>query len=150
MRGPRSAAVRASSRVMRWASRRPRQCGRRRAGSRRHPDRYRDAGGGFVSINVGYAPHSYDDTTALLRSFRSQVDADASLVFAATTEDIDDAVASGRTAVAFDVEDSAPLDGDLSNVARLVSLGVRTMLPTYNHRNGTERDADAWTLTTPA
>ncbi|WP_262056721.1 hypothetical protein [Streptomyces sp. STR69] len=51
------------------------------------PARYRRAGGGFVSVNVGYAPHGADD--------------------------IDDAVRAGRVAVAFDLEDSGPLEGDL-------------------------------------
>lgn len=98
-------------------------------------DRYRGAGGGFVSLNVGYAPHSYADTARLLHSFRSQVAADANLVLAESVADVDAAAAAGHTAVAFDLEDSAPLDGDLGNIARLVDLGVRTLLPTYNHQN---------------
>lgn len=97
--------------------------------------RYRGAGGGFVSLNVGYTPQSHADTDALLRSFHSQIAADGNLLFAETVADIDAAAAAGRTAVAFDLEDSAPLDGDLINVARLAHLGVRTLAPTYNRQN---------------
>ena len=35
----------------------------------------------------------------------------------------------------FDLEDSPPLDDELDNLATLASLGVRTLLPTYNHAN---------------
>lgn len=33
------------------------------------------------------------------------------------------------------MEDSAPIGGDLDNLATLAALGVRTLLPTYNHAN---------------
>lgn len=35
----------------------------------------------------------------------------------------------------FDLEDSNPLDGDPANIAYFYDLGVRSMLPTYNHAN---------------
>ena len=35
----------------------------------------------------------------------------------------------------FDLEDSRPLDDNLDNLAGLGRLGVRTLLPTYNHAN---------------
>lgn len=97
--------------------------------------RYRPAGGGFVSLNVGYAPQSHADSIRLLDSFRTQVDADPDLVLGHTLAEIDDAAAVGRTAVAFDLEDSAPLDGDVGNLARFAEAGVRTLAPTYNHEN---------------
>lgn len=46
--------------------------------------RYRRRGGAFVSVNAGYSPHSFSDTTALLRHFRSAVDAHPDLELAAT------------------------------------------------------------------
>lgn len=97
--------------------------------------RFEHPGGGFVSVNVGYAPQSFADTMSLLSSFRDQISADPGLALADTVADIDRAVDLGRIAVAFDLEDSAPLDGDLGNVRVLADRGVRTLLPTYNHRN---------------
>ena len=97
--------------------------------------RFARPGGTYLSLNVGYAPHRTEQVLELLGSFRKQVDADERLMLAATIADVDAAAASGRTAVAFDLEDSNPLDGDLANVQRFYNLGVRTMLPTYNHRN---------------
>ncbi|MEV7766736.1 membrane dipeptidase [Microbacterium sp. NPDC086615] len=97
--------------------------------------RYRDAGGGFVSLNVGYAPHGPELTASLLRSFRAQVDAIEGVELASTVADIDRIAARGDTAVAFDLEDCAPLGGDLDAVGLLVAQGVRTLGPTYNHAN---------------
>ncbi|MBT0773663.1 membrane dipeptidase [Kineosporia sp. J2-2] len=33
------------------------------------------------------------------------------------------------------LEDCAPLDGDLADVGMLAGLGVRSLVPTYNHAN---------------
>ncbi|MEV0739739.1 membrane dipeptidase [Streptomyces sp. NPDC050549] len=97
--------------------------------------RYRRPGGSFVSVNVGYAPHSADDVTGLLTSWRERIAADDRLRLVATVDDIDDAVRAGSVAVAFDLEDSGPLEGDLDRVRHFYDLGVRTMVPTYNTRN---------------
>ncbi|AFA71935.1 putative M19 family peptidase [Gordonia polyisoprenivorans VH2] len=87
----------------------------------------------YVSVNVGYSPQSFDDSSLLLTRFRAAITDHPGLALATTPSDIEAAV--GRIAVAFDLEDSNPLDGDLDNVARFVDLGVRTMLPSYNHAN---------------
>jgi membrane dipeptidase len=92
--------------------------------------RYRRPGGALVSVNVGYAPQSLQDVLTLTEYFRQAVQAHPDLVLAETT-----GVAAGKIAVTFDLEDCAPLEGDLGNVARLAGLGIRTMLPTYNHAN---------------
>lgn len=97
--------------------------------------RYRRPGGSFVSVNVGYSPHSAAEVLALLHDWRSRVAADDRLRLAATVEDIDATASSDAVAVAFDLEDSGPLEGDLSRVRLFYDLGVRTMLPTYNRRN---------------
>lgn len=97
--------------------------------------RYRPAGGGLVSLNVGYAPHGPELTASLLRSFRAQVERIDGVALAATVDDVDRIAAAGDTAVVFDLEDCAPLGGDLDAVARLVAQGVRTLAPTYNHAN---------------
>ncbi|MGQ4597009.1 membrane dipeptidase [Nocardia sp. R6R-6] len=88
--------------------------------------------GSYLSVNVGYSRQSTTDCLALLRRFRSEALADSRFRLAGTLEDI------GRPdtiALAFDLEDAGPLGGDLGNVARFYDLGVRSLLPTYNHAN---------------
>ncbi|MFQ2879843.1 MULTISPECIES: dipeptidase [Mycobacterium] len=97
--------------------------------------RYHRRGGAFVSVNAGYSPHSFSDTIALLGHYRAAVDAHPDLELASGIDDVDQITSTGRIAVVFDLEDSAPLDDDLDNLATLASLGVRTLLPTYNHAN---------------
>jgi membrane dipeptidase len=97
--------------------------------------RYQRPGGSYVSVNVGYAPHSAADVLGLLDHFRARVLADGRLSLAATTSDIDRAHLGGQVAVAFDLEDSGPLEGQLDRVAEFYNLGVRTLLPAYNHGN---------------
>jgi membrane dipeptidase len=97
--------------------------------------RYRRPGGSFVSVNVGYAPHGTADVLGLLDAWRSAIAADGRLRLAASVADVDVAHRGAGVAVAFDLEDSGPLGGDLDRVRQFYDLGVRTMLPTYNHRN---------------
>jgi membrane dipeptidase len=97
--------------------------------------RYRRPGGSYVSVNVGYAPHSAADVVGLVSSWRERVTADDRLRLAGTVDDVAAARRAGEVAVAFDLEDSGPLDGDLRRVQQFYDLGVRSMLPTYNHRN---------------
>jgi membrane dipeptidase len=92
--------------------------------------RYRRPGETFVSVNVGYAPQRLADVLELVERFRQAVQDHPALVLAEAGDFPDDAIA-----VAFDLEDCAPLEGDLANVTRLAELGIRTMLPTYNHAN---------------
>ncbi len=95
--------------------------------------RYQRPSGAFVSVNAGYAPHSFADASALLNHFRHAIDAHPDLVLAGAAEDVPTIAHSGRIAVAFDLEDSRPLEGDLDNVPVFVDLGVRTMLPTRGY-----------------
>ncbi|OBI93412.1 membrane dipeptidase [Mycobacterium alsense] len=97
--------------------------------------RYRRGGGAFVSVNAGYSPHTFDDSTALLRHYRAAVDAHPEMELADDLDGVDAITHAGRIAVAFDLEDSRPLDDDLGNLAAFADLGVRTLLPTYNHAN---------------
>ncbi|UWZ49555.1 membrane dipeptidase [Dactylosporangium matsuzakiense] len=94
-------------------------------------ERYQRPGGAYVSVNVGYAPHSYADVTELIAAWAPRIAASDVLRPASGVGDI----ADGRVAVAFDLEDSGPLEGRLDRVREFYDLGVRTMLPTYNTRN---------------
>lgn len=97
--------------------------------------RYHRSGGSFVSVNVGYVPHSAADVTGLIMSWRERISLDDRLRLAASIDDIETAGHEGDVAVAFDLEDSGPLEGQLDRVPQFYELGVRTMLPSYNHRN---------------
>lgn len=97
--------------------------------------RFRRPGGTFVSVNAGYSPHSFSDTVALLRHFRYAVAAHPDMELADDIDDIAAITGAGRIAVVFDLEDANPIEDNLDNVAALADLGVRTLLPTYNHAN---------------
>ncbi|MEV6304206.1 membrane dipeptidase [Actinoplanes sp. NPDC051861] len=93
--------------------------------------RYQRPGGAYVSVNAGYAPHGHDEVVALLEDWRPRIEADERYVLVKNIGDLD----SSRVNVAFDLEDSGPLEGRLDRVREFYDLGVRTMLPAYNHRN---------------
>ncbi|MGW4982319.1 membrane dipeptidase [Streptomyces mirabilis] len=97
--------------------------------------RCRRPGGSFVSVNVGCVPHSAEDVTGLIASWRQRIAADERLRLAASVDDVEAAGRAGEVAVAFDLGDSGPLDGQLHQVRHFYDLGVRTMLPSYNNRN---------------
>ncbi|HEX6352629.1 dipeptidase [Actinophytocola sp.] len=97
--------------------------------------RYARPGGAYICVNVGYAPTTAAQTRALLNHFRAGIERDDHLMLAATVDDVDAAHADDRIAVAFDLEDAGPLEGDLDLVAEFYAAGVRSLLPTYNLRN---------------
>lgn len=97
--------------------------------------RFRRPGGAFVSVNAGYSPHSFADTMALLRHYRAAISAHPDLALAVDVGDVAAITGAGGIAVVFDLEDSRPLDDNLENLTVLADLGVRTLLPTYNHAN---------------
>ncbi|SFC56793.1 membrane dipeptidase [Nocardioides terrae] len=97
--------------------------------------RYRRDGGAFVCVNVGYAPHTREDSLGFLDDFRRQIEEHPELGLVGGVDEIDDAHDAGRIVVAFDLEDSRPLAGDLDMVDTFYDLGVRSLLPTYNTAN---------------
>lgn len=84
--------------------------------------------GSYVSVNVGYSPHSKSDSTALCEDFRRKALADSRFRMVEQVE-------RGVTTLAFDLEDSGPIEGDLDNVRHFYELGVRSLLPAYNYAN---------------
>ena len=85
--------------------------------------------GSYVSVNVGYSPHSKSDSTELCADFRRKALADSRFRM------VEQGEADGMITLAFDLEDSRPIEGDLDNVRHFYDLGVRSMLPTYNYAN---------------
>ncbi|MFD4457272.1 dipeptidase [Nocardia sp. NPDC058480] len=88
--------------------------------------------GSYLSVNVGYSAQTKDDSLALLHQFRDHAGADPRFRLVDRVSDIG---APEVISLAFDLEDSGPLDGDLDNVELFYDLGVRSLLPTYNHAN---------------
>ena len=99
--------------------------------------RYRDSGVDFVSLNIGMDLNSFDNTMQVLARYRSYVSSHPDqYVLALTVEDIRKAKESGKLAVAFDLEGSDPLLGNLNMISLYYDLGVRQMLLAYNKDNG--------------
>ncbi|QCB48964.1 membrane dipeptidase [Rhodococcus sp. PAMC28707] len=88
--------------------------------------------GSYVSVNVGFSPHSKAVVTALAQDFRRKALADGRFRM---VDAVDEPEAVELITLAFDLEDSGPLEGDLDNIRYFHGLGVRSMLPTYNHAN---------------
>ena len=98
--------------------------------------RYKDSGVNFVSLNIGMDMDSFENVIQVLAGFRNQISAHPDeYVLALTVKDILDAQASDRLAIAFDLEGSEPLLGNINLIAFYYDLGVRQMLLAYNRDN---------------
>jgi len=98
--------------------------------------RYRDSGVDFVSLNIGMDLNSFENTLQVLARYRSYVSSHPDqYVLALTVADIRMANESGKLAIAFDLEGSDPLLGNLNMISLYYDLGVRQMLLAYNKDN---------------
>ena len=98
--------------------------------------RYRDSGVDFVSLNIGMDMDSFENILQVLARYRNYITAHAEQhVLARTIDDILEAKESGRLAIAFDLEGSEPLLGNLNLISLYYDLGVRQMLLAYNKDN---------------
>ncbi|WP_433563550.1 dipeptidase [Nocardia sp. CA-151230] len=95
--------------------------------------------GSYLSVNIGYAPQSTRESLELVTQFRRDALTDGRFRLVHSIEDAWPEVPTAETdatlALAFDLEDSGPLGGDLDNVELFHELGLRSLLPTYNHAN---------------
>lgn len=97
---------------------------------------YVDSGVDFVSINVGMDRTPTLDTVKVLSAFRHAVlRREDRYVLVRSAQDVVRAKATGRLAVAFDLEGTEPLDGSIEMIQTYYELGVRTMLIAYNETN---------------
>jgi membrane dipeptidase len=85
--------------------------------------------GSYVSVNVGFSPHSKAVATSLAQDFRRKALIDGRFRM------VDDTPDDALITLAFDLEDSGPIEDDLANVQYFFDLGVRSMLPSYNWAN---------------
>lgn len=97
--------------------------------------RFDRPGGAYVCLNVGYAPHSRADSIGFARQFAAAVAEHPRLALVGSVAEIDAAHAEGTVVVAFDLECSNPLEGDLGMVQEFYDLGVRSLGPSYNLAN---------------
>lgn len=111
-------------------------------------ERWRAAGATFLSINAGY-DHviTWQDTIRAIAHFRRWLALrPESYVLAGSTGDIERAKREGKLAVAFDLEGTDALDGNIEMISFYQQLGVRQMLLAYNRTNafaGGCHDTDA-------
>ena len=98
--------------------------------------RYRDSGVNFVSINVGMDMDSFENILQVLAGYRNYIRSHSDeYVLALSVHDILSAKESNKLAIAFDLEGSEPLLGNIDLISLFYDLGVRQMLLAYNKDN---------------
>ncbi len=99
-------------------------------------ERHRRAGCSFVSINIGMDMNPLPQILKVIASFRRQLAGSADIfVPVRRVADVEAAQASGRLAVAFDLEGGMPLLDRPDMVDLFATLGVRQMHLAYNRNN---------------
>ncbi|GIL38292.1 dipeptidase [Roseiterribacter gracilis] len=99
-------------------------------------ERHADAGVDFVSINVGMDFNPWPDMLRVVASFRAWIQArSARFVLVDTIADVEAAKRDGKMAIAFDLEGSELLDGDIALFRLFRDLGVRQIHLAYNRNN---------------
>ena len=98
--------------------------------------RYKDSGVNFVSLNIGMDMDSFENVIQVAARYRKYIASHPDeYVLALTVNHIRQAKDSGRLAIAFDLEGSDPLLGNLNMLSFYYDLGVRQMLLAYNRDN---------------
>ena len=98
--------------------------------------RYKDSGVNFVSLNIGMDMDPFENIIHVLACYRKHIAAHpGDFVLALAVDDILKAKGSGKLAIAFDLEGSEPLSGNLNLISFYYDLGVRQMLLAYNRDN---------------
>jgi membrane dipeptidase len=99
-------------------------------------DEWRQAGVGYLSINVGFDVMDWQETLATLAAYRRWVlDNGERFVLAGDTHEIDRARQTGKLTLGFDIEGMNALNGDINMISLYHALGVRQMLFAYNLNN---------------
>jgi membrane dipeptidase len=98
--------------------------------------RHRAIGTNLVILNVSFDGMAHGTALNMLASFRSFIERHSDeYVVAGTVADIEQAKATGRLAVAFDLEGGEAVHDHIGLVEAFYTLGVRWMLIAYNRNN---------------
>jgi len=100
-------------------------------------ERWLDSGVTYLSVNVGY-DHviTWQDTIRAVAHFRRWIALHPlKFLLAETPADIARSKREGKLAIAFDLEGTDALDGNIEMIAFYYQLGVRQMLFAYNRTN---------------
>jgi len=98
--------------------------------------RYKNSGVAFVSINIGMDMDDFDKVIQVLAGFRNYIKSHPDeYLLAHSVSDIRKAKETNKIAIAFDLEGSEPLNGNLNLISFYYDLGVRQMLLAYNKDN---------------
>jgi len=90
----------------------------------------------FVSINIGMDMDTFDKVIQVLAGFRNYIKSHPDeYLLAHSVRDIQKAKETNKIAIAFDLEGSEPLNGNLNLISFYYDLGVRQMLLAYNKDN---------------
>jgi len=97
---------------------------------------WRDAGVGYLSINIYYDPQPWTNAVENIAILRRRLPDEVPYCqVVSTVDEIDLVRARGGMAVTFDIEGMNALDGRLELVQLYYALGVRHMLFAYNRNN---------------
>ena len=96
---------------------------------------WKEAGVNYLSVNVGYDVIPWQRTVKALALARDWLRKTDGYRLVGTAEELDQAVAAGEMAVAFDIEGMNALDEALDMVRFYYDLGVRQMVFAYNLNN---------------
>ncbi len=98
--------------------------------------RYKNCGVNFVSLNIGMDMDTFENVIQVVARFRNYIASHPDrYLLALSVSDILAAKESGKLAIAFDLEGSEPLLGNINLVSFYYDLGVRQMLLAYNKDN---------------
>ncbi|MER9573744.1 dipeptidase [Mesorhizobium opportunistum] len=99
-------------------------------------DRWRTSGVSYLGINIGYDLMPWQDTVRCAAHFRRWIEMHPDqFVMAGTVKDVLHAKATGKLAVAFDMEGAVALDNNIELISMYYRLGVRHMNFAYNINN---------------
>ncbi len=97
---------------------------------------WREAGVGYLSINVGFDVQPWTRAVQNIAALRRRLPLEAPYCrIVSSVAEIDQARADGKLAVTFDIEGMNALDGRIDMVQLYYELGVRHMLFAYNRNN---------------
>ncbi len=97
---------------------------------------WREAGVGYLSINVSYDPQPWYRAIQNIAAIRRRLPIEAPYCqIVGSVDEIDRARAEGKIAVTFDIEGMNALDGQIDLIGLYYELGVRHMLFAYNRNN---------------